>query len=63
MLVHVNKKLGTTIIISSHILMNFKVCLVYGIIKEGELISEFTRETLESESFSSITIVSPILTM
>ena len=60
MLVHINRKLGTTIVISSHILDELaKFASVYGIIKEGRLISEFTRETLESESFSSITIVSP----
>ncbi|MDO5022273.1 MAG: ABC transporter ATP-binding protein [Eubacteriales bacterium] len=59
-LVKLNRDLGTTIIISSHILDELaKFATRYGIIKDGELITEFSSDTLENESLSSVTVKSP----
>ncbi|MGI6215196.1 MAG: ABC transporter ATP-binding protein [Christensenellales bacterium] len=59
-IVNINRNFKTTVIISSHILDELaKFATRYGIIKDGELITEFTRENLESENFSSVTIKSP----
>ncbi len=60
MLVRLNKEKGTTILISSHILDELgKFATTYGIIKDGMLLSEFTREALQEENLSSILIRSP----
>lgn len=59
-IVDINRGFGTTVIISSHILDELaKFATRYGIIKDGELITEFTRDELENENLSSITIKSP----
>lgn len=60
MLVRLNKEKGTTILISSHILDELgKFATTYGIIKDGLLLTEFTRAQLEEENLSSILIRSP----
>ncbi len=58
MLVRLSREKGTTIIISSHILDELaKFASVYGIINEGRLIREVSRETLEIENQADISIV------
>lgn len=59
-LVKINREMGTTILISSHILDELaKFATTYGIIKDGELIREFTREQLETATRGSVEIRSP----
>ena len=59
-LVKINREMGTTILISSHILDELaKFATTYGIIKDGELIREFTRQQLEQDTRGSIEIRSP----
>ncbi len=58
MLVKLNRERGTTIIISSHILDELaKFASVYGIINEGRLIREVTRDQLEQENRADIEII------
>ena len=60
MLIRLNREEGTTIIISSHILDELaKFATSYGIIKDGELLKEFSRDDLAGASLSSIVIRSP----
>lgn len=60
MLVKINREMGATILISSHILDELaKFATRYGIIKDGQVLREFTREQLEQENRSDIRIESP----
>ena len=60
MLVSINRDMGTTIVISSHILDELsKFATSYGIIKDGRVLREFTREQLNQENRSGIEIESP----
>ena len=60
MLVSVNREMGVTILISSHILDELaKFATTYGIIKDGLVLREFTREQLENENRSGIEVESP----
>lgn len=60
MLVSINRDMGTTIVISSHILDELsKFATSYGIIKDGRLLREFSREQLKQENRSGIEIESP----
>ena len=60
MLVSVNHEMGVTILISSHILDELaKFATTYGIIKDGLVLREFTREELEHENRSGIEVESP----
>lgn len=60
MLVRINRQKGTSILISSHILDELsKFATVYGIIKDGLVLREFTREELNRENRSGIEIESP----
>lgn len=53
------KKKGTTIIYSSHILSEVaKICDTIGIIKEGKIIKEDTVENIKKDSFTYLTIES-----
>jgi len=60
MLTGINQKMGTTILISSHILDELsKFASNYGIIKDGKVLREFSREQLKEENRSGIEIESP----
>ena len=60
MLVSINRDMGTTIVISSHILDELsKFATSYGIIKDGMVLREFSREQLNQENRSGIEIESP----
>lgn len=60
MLVDINRQMGVTILISSHILDELaKFATSYGIIKEGLVLREFTKEQLDSENRSGIEVESP----
>lgn len=60
MLVSINRSKGTTILISSHILDELsKFATNYGIIRDGMVLREFTREQLNQENRSGIEIQSP----
>ena len=60
MLVTINREMGATILISSHILDELaKFATRYGIIQDGQVLREFTREQLEQENRSDIRIESP----
>lgn len=60
LLVRLNREQGVTILISSHILDELsKFATTYGIIKDGELIRELTRDQLDQGDQSFIEIVSP----
>ena len=60
MLVSVNREMGVNILISSHILDELaKFATTYGIIKDGLVLREFTREELEHENRSGIEVESP----
>ena len=57
MLIELNKKKGVTILISSHILEELsKIATDYGIISEGKLIEQITRDELMSKSRDKIKI-------
>lgn len=58
-----NKEKGMTIIISSHILEELsKIATCYGMIKDGVLIEQLSREELESKCRSHITLILDDLT-
>lgn len=60
LLIRINREMGVTILISSHILDELaKFATSYGIIKDGRLLREFTREQLDRENRSAIEISSP----
>ncbi|MDD4081501.1 MAG: ABC transporter ATP-binding protein [Eubacteriales bacterium] len=60
LLVKLNRQQGVTILISSHILDELaKFATTYGIIKDGLVVSEFSREELESRNTSGIEITAP----
>lgn len=60
MLVRINRDMGTTILISSHILDELaKFASTYGIIKDGRVLLELSREQMDEESRASIEIKSP----
>ncbi len=59
MLVRINRDMGTTILISSHILDELaKFASTYGIIKDGRVLLELSREQMDEESRASIEIKS-----
>lgn len=56
-LIQINRELGTTIFISSHIISEMEsLCDVIGFIKDGKLIKEITLEDIEHESKKYIEI-------
>jgi ABC-2 type transport system ATP-binding protein len=60
MLVNINREMGVTILISSHILDELaKFATSYGIIKDGLVLREFSKEELELENRSGIEVESP----
>ena len=60
MLVRINRDMGTTILISSHILDELaKFASTYGIIKDGRVLLELSREQMDKESQAAIEIKSP----
>ena len=60
MLVNINREMGVTILISSHILDELaKFATSYGIIKDGLVLREFTKDQLENENRSGIEVESP----
>lgn len=62
MLIHINRTRGVTIVISSHILDELaKFATRYGILENGALIREVTREELENETQNGIEITSRFL--
>ncbi len=62
MLVDINRDMGVTILISSHILDELaKFATAYGIIKDGLVLREFTKQQLEAENRSGIEVESPHL--
>jgi len=60
MLTRINREMGVTILISSHILDELaKFATSYGIIKDGRVLRQFSRQQLEQENRSDIEIISP----
>lgn len=60
LLVRINRDMGTTILISSHILDELaKFASTYGIIKDGRVLLELSREQMDKESRAGIEIKSP----
>ena len=60
LLVKLNRERGVTILVSSHILDELaKFATTYGIIKDGLLVTEFTRDELEHRNTSGIEITAP----
>jgi len=60
LLVRLNREQGVTILISSHILDELsKFATTYGIIKDGLLVTEFSRDELERRNTSGIEITAP----
>ena len=60
MLTRINQEMGVTILISSHILDELaKFATSYGIIKDGRVLRQFSRQQLEQDNRSDIEIISP----
>lgn len=60
MLTRINREMGVTILISSHILDELaKFATSYGIIKDGRVLRQFSRQQLEQDNRSDIEIISP----
>lgn len=60
MLTRINREMGVTILISSHILDELaKFATSYGIIKNGRVLRQFSRQQLEQDNRSDIEIISP----
>ena len=60
MLTRINQQMGVTILISSHILDELaKFATSYGIIKDGRVLRQFSRQQLEQDNRSDIEIISP----